>query len=168
MPNRPCPAGKASNLRAGRVSVDWDCYSITKVVQGRRRLLTDPAAAETILESWRFLRDANRIKLYAFCIMPDHVHFTCCLMPGEQLSGVVASFSKHTALRLNRSANRQGPFWQNGFHDRHCRIPRELEDLSQYIEHNPVRAGLAATAQNWAYTSANPVLRGMLDREWWP
>jgi hypothetical protein len=37
-----------------------------------------------------------------------------------------------------------------------------------YIEHNPVRAGLVERAELWPYSSANPIHRDVLDREWWP
>jgi len=91
----------------------------------------------------------------AFCVMPDHVHFAFCLLPEGDLSAVVASFSKHTASRLNRGALRSGRFWQEGFYDRRCRNAEELADASAYIEHNPVRSGFVENARDWPFSSAH-------------
>jgi len=110
----------------------------------------------------------DRIKLFAFCIMPDHYHMTLCLMPSEDLAQLMQDSNKFTARGLNKLFQREGTFWQEGFRDRRCRNEDELHDLSLYIEHNPVRAGLVQTAEEWPCSSANPHRRHLLDREWWP
>ncbi len=168
MPKRITHAGSSSKLRAGRISVDWECYAVTKVVLGRKPVLNRPNVAPVLLDSLEYLRQKDRIKLFAFCVMPDHLHTLFCLMPGERISSVVGSFSKFTARSINRLTSSSGPFWQEGFHDRHCRNRRELESFCQYIEHNPVRAGLVAEPQTWAFSSASADRKVMLDREWWP
>jgi REP element-mobilizing transposase RayT len=168
MPSRVNIAGDSSKLRKGRISEGYACYSITKAVNHRRPVLAHPAHAKVISDSWNYLRSKNRIKLFAFCIMLDHFHMTICLMPGEDLSKVFEDSGKFTARELNRLLGRQGQFWQEGFHDHRCRDEAELHDLSQYIEHNPIRAGLVARAEDWPYSSASAANKGMLDREWWP
>jgi putative transposase len=168
MSNRVTIAGDSSKLRKGRFSEDYACYSITKTVNLRRHVLAAPLPAKVITESWNFLRSKNRIKLFAFCIMPDHFHMTICLMPREDLSKVFEDGGKFTARELNKLLGRSGQFWQEGFYDRRCRNEAELHDLSLYIEHNPVRAGLVERAEAWPYSSANASNKGMLDRDWWP
>ena len=100
--------------------------------------------------------------------MPDHFHMIFCLMPDEDLSKIFEDSGKFTARELNKLLGRSGQFWQEGFHDHRCRNERELHDLSVYIEHNPVRAGLVTAAELWPYSSAFPTNQSMLDREWWP
>jgi putative transposase len=89
-------------------------------------------------------------------------------MPGEDLSKVFEDSGKFTARELNKLLGGQGQFWAEGFHDHRCRDEDELHELSLYIEHNPVRAGLVAAADLLPYSSASPAHRGMLDRDWWP
>ncbi|QDV72583.1 Transposase IS200 like protein [Planctomycetes bacterium K2D] len=141
---------------------------VTKVFKDRQRLGSDSANAKILLGSLNHLRATDRIKLFAFCLMPDHLHVAFCLLPGEELSEVVRSFSKFTALQINRHRSKSGSVWQEGFHDRHCRDRDELVSLCEYIEHNPVRAGLADVASDWEFSSASLLGNGMLDREWWP
>ena len=168
MPTPPNPAGQSSLLRQGRVSQPWDCYVITKVVERRLPLLTDTANATVIIDSLQHLRASDQVKLFAFCIMPDHFNAAVCLMPGVSLSDMMAALSKFTARRINKTMGQTGAFWQEGFHDRHCRNRDELASFCEYIEHNPVRAGLVQAAPDWQWSSASPLRQGMLDREWWP
>jgi putative transposase len=168
MPTRPSPAGQSSLLRQGRVSQPWDCYVITKVVQHRRPLLSDAGNATVIIDGLQHLRTSDQAKLFAFCVMPDHFHVAVCLMPGASLSDMIDALSKFTARRINKMMGQNGVFWQEGFHDRHCRTRDELNSLCEYIEHNPVRAGLVESKADWKFSSASPLGKGMLDREWWP
>jgi REP element-mobilizing transposase RayT len=168
MPSHSFVQGNSSDLRKGRVSQGYACYVISKTVLHRRRVLASDQSAKILLDSWRYLREHDRIKLFAFCIMPDHYHLAFCLMPGENLSKLLEDTNKFTARELNKLLGRQGQFWQEGFHDRNCRSDNELHELCLYIEHNPVRAGLVKLAEDWRYSSAFPANRAMLDREWWP
>jgi putative transposase len=149
MPQRIITPGRSEALRQGRFSEGYQCYSITKTVNLRHRVLATPATARVLMDSWNYLRSKKRIRLFAFCIMPDHFHMTLCLMPNENLSKVFEDSSKFTSHELNRLLIRHGQFWQEGFHDRRCRDENELYDLSLYLEHNPVRAGLVLRAEDW-------------------
>jgi REP element-mobilizing transposase RayT len=149
MPTRSFQPGRSAELRKGRVSQDFACYSISKAVPRRRPVLASDAAAKILIDSWQYLRSRDRFKLFAFCIMPDHYHLTFCLLPGENLSKLMEDSNKFTAHELNKLLGRSGQFWQEGFHDRNCRNDSELHDLSLYIEHNPVRLGLVESAELW-------------------
>lgn len=160
--------GQSNRLRTGRVSTDYGAYSITKVVNNRRPVLTNDAVAKELLDSWNYLRSHHQIKLFAFCLMPDHYHLAFCLLPGHDLSDVMGATNKFTAGKINKLLGLRGTFWQEGFRDRQCRDREELHDNCVYIEHNPVRAGLVEHAEKWPYSSASPARKGLLDRDWWP
>jgi REP element-mobilizing transposase RayT len=99
--------------------------------------------------------------------MPDHVHLLFFLIGGHSLSDVMRSFGRFTARKLNGYRGEAGAFWQEGFHDRRCRNESEIEEILKYIEHNPVRAGIADRAVDWPFSSANPRWWGSLDRAWY-
>jgi REP-associated tyrosine transposase len=159
--------GRSSVLRKGRISEAFACYAVRKTVNHRHPVLATDGSSKILLESWQFLRSQGRIKLFTFCIMPDHFHLVLCLMPSEDLSRVMEDTGKFTSRELNKLLGRRGQFWQNGFHDRQCRNEKELYDLSLYAEHNPVRAGLVTAAELWPYSSAYSANKWMLDRDWW-
>jgi hypothetical protein len=78
----------------------------------------------------------------------------------------MSSIGQRTAREINELLNRSGRLWQDGFYDHRCREDEDLNEPLQYIEYNPVRAGLVDRPELWPYSSANPGLGHLLDREW--
>ena len=52
------------------------------------------------------------------------------------------------------------PFWQAESYDRLVRDARESEKIRNYIEQNPVRAGLVREASEYRWSSAGWATRG--------
>ena len=59
-----------------------------------------------------------------------------------------------TSHRINKLERRKGPLWQREYFDRFMRTEQQLETTIVYVENNPVKAGLAAEAACWRYSSA--------------
>src|SRR5262245_2233204 len=49
------------------------------------------------------------------------------------------------------------PFWPDESYDRQVRNDAEFERICNYIETNPVKAGLAATPEEFQWPSAGPI-----------
>lgn len=154
-------------LRLGRVSEPYNCYSVTKNVQGRRKVLTSPQIADILTDSWNYLRKTEQFKILSFCIMPDHYHLLFVLLDSGSLSKVLNCTSKFTAREINRHEGNRGRFWQDGFYDRRLRNENDANEMSNYIEHNPVRQGLAEFAEEWKFSSAHETNAWLLDRDWY-
>ena len=60
-----------------------------------------------------------------------------------------------TGRMANRILGRTGmPFWQNESFDHWVRPEEELREAIEYVERNPVKAGLAGSKEQWAWSSA--------------
>lgn len=129
------------------------------------RWLADARLAAVVREE--LLREAGtRYALHAFVIMPSHVHllFTPLAAWNEEgratglcsgpRTSIMKVFKGRTALACNRILGRSGPFWQSESYDRVVRDEEIFEKAVQYIEHNPVKAGLCARAEDWEFSSA--------------
>jgi REP element-mobilizing transposase RayT len=91
--------------------------------------------------------------LYAWAIMPNHVH--AILKPRIELSAVMRWLKGRTARKANRILGRTGaPFWQDESFDHWIRSDQELCALIEYVEQNPVKAGLVLAAEQWPWSSA--------------
>ena len=91
--------------------------------------------------------------LRAFVIMGNHVHIL--FRPLQQASRVLQWLKGTTARDANKLLGRTGqPFWQRESYDHWVRDERQLERVAAYIEENPVRAGLAAEASVYSWSSA--------------
>lgn len=155
------------HLRGGRQSEPMACYVITKCVGHRRKVLANDRTAAVLFDSLNFMRSQDRMRLLAFCVMPDHLHLLVLLLSKCTLQELIRDYSRFTARQLNRIIGSQGDFWEEGFHDSRCRDENDMVERLAYIEHNPVRAGLVARAEEWKYSSAHRDCCGMLDRDWY-
>ncbi len=90
----------------------------------------------------------------AWVVMPNHVHLL--ITPCVELPKIMHSVKGFTAREANRLLGRTGsPFWQKEFFDHWIRNEREFERIRAYIERNPVTAGLAASPEEYCWSSAH-------------
>lgn len=87
------------------------------------------------------------------CLMPDHVHL---LIHGWNGGGNQRRFIRFLRQHSGKLLAETGHRWQPQAHD-HVLRPNEsdrfaYQRLVRYIAENPVRAGLAASPQNWPHT----------------
>ncbi len=100
-----------------------------------------------------YYRDPRSYRLHAFVVMPNHVHLL--VTPLEAVSTVMQSLKRFTARKGNGMLGLTGqPFWQDESYDRVAGDDREFDGMAHYIEWNPVRAGLAATPEEFLWSSA--------------
>jgi putative transposase len=97
--------------------------------------------------------DGARYTLHAWCVMPDHVHVVSTIHSGESLGRIVHSWKSFTAKRVNSILGRRGRLWQPDYYDRLLRRGM-LQRAVDYVEMNPVHAGLVTSASDWPYSSA--------------
>ena len=98
--------------------------------------------------------DSQRYRLSAWVVMPNHVHLLAAPCIGHSLSNIMHSLKSYTAQEANRLLNRRGNFWFEDYFDRYIRNAKHFENAVNYIESNPVRAGLCKTACDWRFGSA--------------
>jgi putative transposase len=96
--------------------------------------------------------------LHAYVVMPNHVHVLWT--PWMSLPTLVRQVKGPSALAANRLLRRSGePFWQPEYFDRQVRNEPEFAQIQQYIEWNPVKAGLVVQPEDFPWSSAYKVGR---------
>jgi putative transposase len=115
--------------------------------------LRDPAIAD-IVEGQLLYHHEERYRLLAWTIMPNHVHLLATLFEGVSLPKVVQSWKARSAKRANEILGEQGPFWYRDYYDRYIRDEVHLDNCLRYIDHNPVRAKLCSSREEWQFGSA--------------
>jgi len=90
-------------------------------------------------------------------VMPDHVHLLIHPLQKDEsawytLSELLHSIKSFTAHEINKRRGTSGQVWQDESFDRIVRDDAEFEEKWQYIESNPIRAGLIAEGEGYAFT----------------
>ena len=99
--------------------------------------------------------DGVRYRLLSWVIMPNHVHALIETTPGFPLEAVVHSWKSFTAKQVNKILGRSCQVWEEDYFDRYIRDENHLSTVVDYIEQNPVKAGLVDTASDWRWSSAS-------------
>jgi putative transposase len=98
--------------------------------------------------------DNQRYRLLAWCLMPNHVHVVAEMLGSYSLSSVVGGWKSFTAKQANAVLGRSGVFWDSDYYDRYMRNEDHLWRTVEYVEQNPVKAGLCSIAADWPWSSA--------------
>ncbi|MHC4080422.1 MAG: REP-associated tyrosine transposase [Planctomycetota bacterium] len=133
-------------------------------------LFDNDAIKDKFVEVIEATRRTTRFRLYAWVIMPNHVHFL--IQPSlpdypvaailKELKGQLANivlrrWRELDAPILNRIKDRRGRphFWQRGGgYDRNIYTDEELLEKLHYIHNNPVGRGLVEDPIDWKWSSA--------------
>jgi REP element-mobilizing transposase RayT len=119
--------------------------------------LRRPEIANMVVEAIHYReRDLQHCQLHSYVVMPNHVHLL--MTPLVEVSKVMQSLKRFTAREGNRILGLTGqPFWQDESYDRLVRDETEFQRIADYIEMNPVKSGLAATPEEFPWSSARPI-----------
>lgn len=77
-------------------------YFVTTTAVQRRHLFQRDVIKRLIVDGLDCMRLRERLKLYAFVIMPNHIHIIIQCRAEDPLADVVRDLKKHTADRIIR------------------------------------------------------------------
>ncbi len=121
--------------------------------------LKEPASAEIVEDSIVF-GIPDRYRLFSWCVMANHVHVL--LEPIWELKKITQGIKGYTSHAINTLHGRRGRvLWQDESYDHWARDDEEVLRIIEYIENNPVAAGLCSRPEDWPHSSARL-------RERWP
>jgi putative transposase len=115
--------------------------------------LRDPDVGK-VVEDCLLWGDGERYRLLAWVVMPNHVHVLVAAIDGYPMQGVVQAWKSVSARHVNALLKRSGALWQGDFYDRYVRDDTHYTNVLEYIERNPVKAGLVQRPEDWPLSSA--------------
>ena len=144
-------------------------YFVTTTIRDFVPLFEDENIVSIILDSWMFLRLNKGLDLYAYVIMPEHVHF---IAKSEQvkINTLVGDFKRFTSRQIAKyleedkadlfekfkKAAYKGQnyaIWQETFRSEVVTGRKFLEQKINYIHNNPVKRGLVSCPGDWKLSS---------------
>jgi putative transposase len=151
------PPGKHSD---GKAFVWMDRY-LDSARTGPTYLLRSDIA-EVVVGSIHRGVSLGHYELRAWALMANHVHVL--LLPLISPSRLMQSMKGYTARQANLILGQTGrTFWQAESYDHWVRDDAELERIADYIENNPVKAGIVDCAEKYEWSSAGKSVETSLD-----
>ncbi len=141
--------------------ITFSCYR-------RFQLFAKPGAKNTFVESLYQARDKFGFSLFAWVVMPEHVHILMHPRSKATMDRILLSIKLSTSMKvLERWTKLRAPildrirttsgrprFWQpGGGFDRNVRDEFELRREIRYIHRNPVERGIVEHPEQWEWSS---------------
>lgn len=110
----------------------------------------------------REYRDKAKVDIWAYCLMPNHIHMVVVPQEESSLSKFFGPLHCRYAVKVNAVHGWEGHLWQQRFYST---VMDEIHTLTamRYVELNPVRAGLCARPEDWPWSSIHAHLNNKDD-----
>src|SRR5579859_483442 len=112
----------------------------------------DPSLAQAVIDGIHWLRTERKVTVYAYTVMPDHLHLLVQLGTDQwSISSLVKSLKRHVT-RHHWNQETDGPLWQDRFYDHVVRRAEDGRSIAHYILLNPVRRGLVQDVEEYPFS----------------
>jgi len=102
------------------------------------------------------------LKIWAYCLMTNHVHFVCVPSQEASLSRTFNTVHMRYAQYYNKKSGVKGHLWQGRFYSS-ILDERHLYAAVRYIENNPLRAAMVADTKDYQWSSTKGHMEGLKD-----
>ena len=106
-----------------------------------------------ILEVLHATRARRKFQLFAYVVMPTHVHLLFSPTDKDTLIAIMREFKMRASKAILKTRGASGGFWQARSFDRIVRTPKEFAKTLLYIHFNAVKDGLVDEPSKWKWSS---------------
>ncbi len=146
-------------------------HHVTQRGNARQVILGSDEDRLTYLALLRQYSELHGMGLLGYCLMSNHVHLISVPHAQDALAQALKQAHGRYATYWNARRASSGHVWQGRFYS--CPLDEShLWEALRYVELNPVRAGMVASAEEWRWSSARvhcgtESVDAMLERERW-
>ncbi|MEW6357647.1 MAG: transposase [Planctomycetota bacterium] len=146
-----------------RISFAGGVFHVTTRGNNRERVFLDEEDFKRYKSLLRRYRAKFEFKLYAYTLMPNHVHILLETTTGGSISKIMHAINTAYAMYFNNRYDHTGHVWQGRFHSAIVDSEDYLLEVKRYMDLNPVRAAIAKNPGNYEWTSYRRYARGEPD-----
>ena len=147
-------------------------YFLTCTVVNWILIFSNPYNATIILDSLTFLQERDRLEVYGYVLMENHIHL---IASGENIIKEIGDFKSFTARKIidhyiatknsfildqlsfykkRHKEDRNYQLWQEGSHPEQIVSNDMMLQKLEYIHANPVKRRYVDRPEDWRYSSA--------------
>jgi putative transposase len=129
-------------------------FFVTSKTSLGRQLLQTQATAELLIDVLRSNTLAGKFIVREFVVMPDHLHALISLGSHMSVERAMQLIKGGYSFRYTNELGLTGEIWQPGYSEVRIMDKKSYLVHKRYIDNNPVKRGLAASAEEYPYCSA--------------
>lgn len=126
-------------------------YHVTARANRKEMILDSSAIKDLFLSVVKRAKAKYDFQLENFCIMGNHFHFVIRPGRGTNLSAIMRWILSVFAMTYNRIKGLTGHVWGSRFFSRIISCLRELLQVFEYIDDNPVKASQIDDRREWRW-----------------
>jgi len=116
-----------------------------------RRLFQTARNAGLLIDVLRSLVAEHKFRLHDFVVMPDHLHLLIEIDSEMTIEKAMQLVKGRFSYRLKQEYGVLGEVWQRGFSEKQVMDAEAMEKCREYIAHNPVKAGLVESVDEYPF-----------------
>lgn len=149
--------------RLPRLSVPGFVHHAIQRGHNRQPIFADAADYEAMLGMLAEGLRQHEVALHGYVLVPDHFHLLAT-PKSEGFPLLMQSLGRRYVRYFNDRHGRSGTLWDGRYRCTVIEPDRHLLDALAYLDLNPVRAALAATAADWRWSSHAHYVGAAADR----
>ncbi|MFA7428087.1 transposase [Mesotoga sp.] len=139
--------------RHARVVFEGVAHHITQRGNYRQNIFEDDSDRKRYLQLVGEYSEKYKTKIFAYCLMTNHVHFIAAPMTPDSLALTFKYANMRYSKYFNFKNKRSGHLWQARFYS--CPLfGNHAIEAVRYVERNPVRANLVGIPWEYEWSSA--------------
>ena len=150
--------------RQPRLTLPGYPHHIIQRGNNRQAIFVAPGDQQKLLDLLSDYAKQFRVALHAYVLMSNHIHLLATPSTADGLPLMMQSLGRTYVRWFNTAQGRSGTLWEGRYKSTVIQTERYLMACMVYIDLNPVRAGLAAQARDYPWSSHLHYIGQRLDK----
>jgi len=139
--------------RKARIVIPGVAHHVVQRGHNRQVVFAADEDFQFYLENLTELKGELDVRLYAYCLMTNHVHLLLMPAQGQTLASLLKALAGRQTRYVNRVEGRSGTLWEGRYKSSPVDTESHLLECSRYIELNPLRAGIVGRPEQYRWSS---------------
>ncbi len=139
--------------RIHRITIKNSCYHIITRGNQKQSVFLESKDYNKYLSLLKKYKEKYQFQLYAFCLMPNHIHLLIEVTEPQTLQKTFRGLNLSYTLYFNYKYKKVGHLWQDRFKSKIIQKDEYFLECIKYIESNPIRASLTPNISDYPWSS---------------
>ena len=150
--------------RQPRLALPGYPHHVIQRGNNRQPIVLDEADRKMLYSLWLEESQRHKVAVNAYVLLDNHFHMLLTPPSDEAMSLMMQSVGRSYVRYFNKRHNRSGTLWEGRYKSSLIDSEAYLLTCMAYIDLNPVRAGLAESAEDFSWSSYKHLAGQSIDK----